>query len=181
MSYSDRRQAVSVINRNVEPPTSSRKNVTSESGFMGYSQQIDTLKNSQHQNSRQSKFKDSASVQQLDKLDPNSVSIWTKKQTSYQKGKSSVTGIMEKNNLQYLQNQSFLRKLINNEVNLAPKYGSMTQPPQEVIYARERYQPDKVKIMMTKSVQQRDQYQFGVDIGIPTRENTYRAPSNPIS
>lgn len=77
--------------------------------------------------------------------------------------------MMNKHNLQFLQNQMFLRKLVNKEVNLIPKYGAMTQPSQEVLYAREKYQPEKVKIMMTKSVQQRDQYQFGMDIGAPVR------------
>ena len=43
----------------------------------------------------------------------------------------------------------------------------MIAPSHEVQFARKKYSPDKVKIMMTKSVQQRDQYQFGIDLGIP--------------
>ena len=49
-------------------------------------------------------------------------------------------------------NANFLKKLISNQVTVVPKYEGMTQPSQEVQYAREKYHPDKVKIMMTKSV-----------------------------
>ena len=50
-----------------------------------------------------------------------------------------------------------------------PKYAAI--PSQEVLYFREKqFHPEKVKIMMTKSVQQRDQHQFGMDLGIPNRE-----------
>lgn len=48
---------------------------------------------------------------------------------------------------------------------MVPKFEGMTQPSQEVQYAREKYHPDKVKIMMTKSVLQRDDSVFGMDIG----------------
>ena len=95
------------------------------------------------------------SDRRLESLDANSVSIWTKKQSHLQKSRQIASNMMNKHNLQFLQNQMFLRKLVNKEVNLIPKYGAMTQPSQEVLYAREKYQPEKVKIMMTKSVQQR--------------------------
>ena len=146
--------------------------MTNDTGFLGKLRHVDTLKNSDHEGTRRNskKFKvNGHSDRRLDSLDARSVSIWTKKQTHFQRSKQIANNMMKRHNLHYLQNQMFLRKLVNKEVSLVPKYGGMAQPSQEVLYAREKYQPDKVKIMMTKSVQQRDQYQFGMDIGAPVR------------
>ena len=56
---------------------------------------------------------------------------------------------------------------------MIPKYAAI--PSQEVLYFREKqFHPDKVKIMMTKSVNQRGKYQFGMDLGLPERQEQRR-------
>ena len=88
----------------------------------------------------------------MNRYNPNVSNIWTRQKKTQRREK-------------FVGSRKFLNES-SQEQSLMPVYNSVTDVPHEVKYARERYQPEKVKIHMIKGERSQNKLQFGLDIGL---------------
>lgn len=77
---------------------------------------------------------------------------------------AEVPGMISLRKIQ--EHSVFMNRLAANQVSILPAYNMVTQPPEEVQFAREKYRLDKVKIKMKQKDVIRDRTLFPK--GIPT-------------